>query len=267
MRLEVDGHVGETVLRQLSKSAVRLTCTEPAEVHVLTNNNSIDMNLGALVAAKQALTKKSQDGEDVDMDEELTSTCPRVSLTGDKLAVLSYPGPDRSVRLEQLRAGRALPRRYRNRRIGEFLKELKFTEGRATGIPKILRALQENGSPPPEFEFDEDHSYFMVRLPVHPTAKEVAGSAADERAMSQVTREVTREVHRLLSACRGSMARRELQDALAPKAQENFRALYLAPALEDGLIEMTIPDRPRSSRQKYRLTDKGQAYLKSLESR
>jgi ATP-dependent DNA helicase RecG len=88
-----------------------------------------------------------------------------VRISPQEMVVLSYPGPDRSVRLEQLRIGRAIPRRYRNRRIGEFLKELDLTEGRATGIPKILRAMKENGSPPPEFEFDEDHSYFLVRLP------------------------------------------------------------------------------------------------------
>ncbi|MFN5349119.1 MAG: RNA-binding domain-containing protein, partial [Polaromonas sp.] len=45
-----------------------------------------------------------------------------VRITPDELAILSYPGPDRSVRLEDLRAGRAVSRRYRNRRIGEFLK-------------------------------------------------------------------------------------------------------------------------------------------------
>lgn len=32
-------------------------------------------------------------------------------------------------------------RRYRNLRIGEFLKELDLTEGRATGIPKILKVM------------------------------------------------------------------------------------------------------------------------------
>jgi len=89
-----------------------------------------------------------------------------VRVSPDELIVLSYPGPDRSVRLAQLRAGRAVPRRYRNRRIGEFFKELDLTEGRSTGVPKIFRAMSLNGSPPPEFEFDEDHSYFMVRLPV-----------------------------------------------------------------------------------------------------
>ena len=41
-----------------------------------------------------------------------------------------------------------------------------------------MEAMERNGSPPAEFEFDEDHSYFMVRLPIHPAAREVAESAA-----------------------------------------------------------------------------------------
>ncbi|MDP1993042.1 MAG: ATP-binding protein [Syntrophales bacterium] len=105
-----------------------------------------------------------------------------IRIMHDELVVLSYPGPDRSVRLEQLRVGKAMPRRYRNRRIGEFLKELEFTEGRSTGIPKIIDAMQANGSPPAEFDFDEDHSYFMIRLPVHPAALEVADSEVGESA-------------------------------------------------------------------------------------
>ena len=55
-------------------------------------------------------------------------------------------------------------RRCRNRRIGEFLKELHLTEGRNTGFKKILDALVKNGSPLPEFETDEMHDYFITRL-------------------------------------------------------------------------------------------------------
>lgn len=80
-----------------------------------------------------------------------------VRITPEDLVVLSFPGPDRSVRMEDLRAGRAVSRRYRNRRIGEFLKELDLTEGRSTGVPKILRAMQGNGSPPPEFVRNSSH--------------------------------------------------------------------------------------------------------------
>ena len=56
----------------------------------------------------------------------------------------------------------------RNRRIGEFLKELRLAEGRGTGIPKIYRKMNENGSPRPIFEFDESRTYFRVILPAHP---------------------------------------------------------------------------------------------------
>ena len=93
-----------------------------------------------------------------------------VRITPQELVVLSFPGPDRSIRMEDLKQGKAVSRRYRNRRIGEFLKELDLTEGRSTGISKILKVMKGNGSAPPEFETDDDRSYFLIRLPVHPEA-------------------------------------------------------------------------------------------------
>lgn len=93
-----------------------------------------------------------------------------VRITPQELVVLSFPGPDRSIRLEDLKQGKAVSRRYRNRRIGEFLKELDLTEGRSTGISKILKVMKGNGSSPPEFETDDDRSYFLIRLLVHPGA-------------------------------------------------------------------------------------------------
>lgn len=83
------------------------------------------------------------------------------------IVIVSFPGPDRSVTQEGLKRYKVSSRRYRNRRIGDILKELHLTEGRNTGFGKILRALEENGSPKPEFETDEDHSYFISRLFVH----------------------------------------------------------------------------------------------------
>jgi hypothetical protein len=53
------------------------------------------------------------------------------------------------------------------------------------------------------------------------------------------------------------MSREELMDRLDLKHRQNFSSTYLEPALKSGLIEMTIPDKPKSKFQKYRLTTKG----------
>jgi ATP-dependent DNA helicase RecG len=194
-------------------------------------------------------------------EKEGRAQLPPVGLTPEQIDTIqkdrniNYPGPDRSVRLDQLRQGKAVPRRYRNRRIGDFLKELDITEGRSTGIPKILRAMKRNGSPPPEFEFDEDHSYFLLRLPVH--RKEKAILRQEESTMP-----VADPVHRLVQAlAAGDLSPSELWNRLGLKHRPTFRENYLRPALQAGLVERTIPGKPNSRLQKYRLTAKGQALI------
>lgn len=90
-----------------------------------------------------------------------------VRVEKNRIEIVSFPGPDRSVTMEGLKNYRVSNRRYRNRRIGDFLKELHLTEGRNTGFKKIIDALEANGSPKPEFETDEERSYFITRLFIH----------------------------------------------------------------------------------------------------
>lgn len=178
----------------------------------------------------------------------------------DELVVLSFPGPDRSIKLADLQAGRAVSRRYRNRRIGEFLKELDLTEGRATGIPKILKVMAANGSPVPVFESDEERASFVIRLPVHPLAPKATEQITDQataQVNAQVNMEVTMEVAALLAAIDGEMSRKMLQAALGLKHVEYFRKAYLVPAIAAGLLEMTLPNQPNSRLQRYRLTALG----------
>jgi len=58
------------------------------------------------------------------------------------------------------------------------------------------------------------------------------------------------------------MKRREIQAALELKHEDHFREAYLLPALELGGIEMTFPDKPRSPKQRYRITPQGKEVLK-----
>ena len=178
-----------------------------------------------------------------------------VRIGHDELAVVSYPGPDRSIRMEDLQAGRAVSRRYRNRRIGEFLKELDLTEGRSTGIPKILKMMAANGSPAPLFETDDERRAFVIRLSRHPQAKNPITANATYRVA--VTDQVTDRVARLLKVARGEQTRSALQTALGLKHTPHFRKAYLLPALAAGYLEMTLPGQPNSRLQRYRLTEAG----------
>ena len=173
-----------------------------------------------------------------------------VRVLPDCLTISSQPGPDRSIRLADLKRKRFVSRRYRNRRIGEFLMELDLTEGRGTGIPKIMQAIKRNHSPEPRFETDADRTFFSVTVPIHPKAKGTRPVA-----------ESTPQVGRLLRTCATPMLRTELQAAMGLSDRKHFRTEYLDPALHAGLIERTIPNKPNSRLQKYRPTPRGKALL------
>ena len=219
-----------------------------------------------------------------------------IRITPQELTILSFPGADRSIRMEDHRTGRAISRRYRNRRIGEFLKELDLAEGRSTGIPKILRAMRKNGSPAPVFESDDARTWFLVRLPVHerihsgatgqdtghdigyqPSQVTPKGTQRDKSAVStgqdtgqdagQDAPQVTDHVEILVSALEHEMGRAQLQSALRLAHSDHFTASYLRPALEAGLIEMTLPDKPTSRHQRYRRTPAGEALAHSAAAK
>lgn len=94
----------------------------------------------------------------------------KVHLFPSRVEIVSYPGPVPGIQpahlLPDAKVLRALP--ARNRRIGEFLKELRLAEGRLSGLPKIYAAMAQNGSPAPSFDFDEGRTWFQATLPAHP---------------------------------------------------------------------------------------------------
>ena len=91
---------------------------------------------------------------------------------------------------------------------------------------------------------------------------EIKGS---NQLTTEVNTEVTTEVKKLIQVCKGEQTRNQLQQLLGLKESEHFRKAYIKPAIEQGLLEMTIPDKPNSSKQKYRLTRKGVVLVKIIE--
>ncbi len=144
----------------------------------------------------------------------------------------------------------------RNPLLFGMLHRMDAVEHIGSGIRRIRELCRDYGVAEPEIEVADSWVTTTFRRP--------AINQQGKKISPRTTGEVTGEVRKLLRICEGEQARREIQLRLGLKGEENFRKLYLLPALNAGLIEMTIPDKPKSCLQKYRLTEKGQALLAEL---
>ena len=122
-----------------------------------------------------------------------------------------------------------------------------------SGTLNIIDWCDENGNPPPTWS-EQAGSVFVTFTP------------AFGETTPQVTEQVTEQVGRLVKALGESvLAGHEVMERLGLSHRPTLLYSYLQPAIEAGLVEMTIPDKPRSSKQKYRLTDKGRLVLAKIE--
>lgn len=231
-----------------------------------------------------------------------------ITIEPTHIDILSYAGPDRSISAEAIREARKLKaRRYRNRRLGDFLKELGLTEGRATGIPTIQKHLKLNGNHPAVIETDDDRTYFLITIPcrqgfeedstpvaVHgkwsmPTElRHLLGQVSDQtetvinqhdaprkeqlgQLLVQVLVQVGKnskyknQLLRLASSVldtltllhNGNYSAQTINDTLQFGEIKDLKRRILTPLIDAGYVCMTIPDKPNSRNQAYRLTEKG----------
>ena len=91
-----------------------------------------------------------------------------IEIEPDCVRIINYSGIDRSISQKTIAEGeRFKSRYYRNKWLGEFLKELDLTEGQSTGIPTIQEELRDNGSPKATFETDDERRAVTVEIPIH----------------------------------------------------------------------------------------------------
>ncbi len=217
----------------------------------------------------------------------------------DRIEILSFPGPMPPVTNADLQQRRVIARDYRNRRVGDFLKELKLTEGKATGIPLIRDEMSMNGNPGPAFYTDEERTLFLVTLPCHPqwvvtkpvtklSRRDVAELLAEPLNFQLLNRLLDSDISDVVDDIRDLLKGRQVTEsltksvtmiielidflAIARSREEIFRFLgidnqtknfntNIKPLLDFEIVEQTVPDKPRSRNQKYRLTAKGRKLL------
>lgn len=178
-----------------------------------------------------------------------------IRIFQNRIDFISFPGPLPPLNQEKLRNNQFDVRHYRNRRIGEFLKELHLTEGRATGIPTILNSLKENNSPPPLFDTDEARSYFKTTFFPNPFF-----------ALDSFKELLSENQFQILVFCAFERSRSLIFKELSLiYSYKNYKNLILQ-LVELKLLNLTIPEAPNSPKQKYITSDLGDAVVSYLKS-
>lgn len=216
-----------------------------------------------------------------------------IQIHKDKIEILSFPGPMPPINQAMLKKQRVVAREYRNRKIGGFLKELKLTEGRGTGLPIIHNSLEENGSPPPVFETDENNAYFLCILPIHPLAESILGQEDDLRRdedniqkfknindinpylsllvseigdqdKEHIKERISSTIRDILNYCQEPKSKDEIFEKIGLyKNTKNYNH-HIKPLIEAGWLNLTLPNKPTSKNQQYFTTELGKKLLTIL---
>jgi ATP-dependent DNA helicase RecG len=157
-----------------------------------------------------------------------------ITVEPQGITIQNVGGPDRSISAADIsRCEILVSKRYRNRRLGEYLKELDLTEGRSTGIPTIQNVLENNGSPRATIVTDEDRTFFRIMIPCHEAAGNIIADIAHKDGSLKASKRGT------LKTALQSAPESALQTALES-------ALQTAPKSALKIIEQ-ISNNPRAT--------------------
>lgn len=159
----------------------------------------------------------------------------QVDLFADRLEIHSPGSLYGRMTVEQL--GIARPD-LRNPALAVMTEALTGAENRYSGIPTIRRVMHEYGLPEPRFE--NRRNEFVVTL-FNGTAITTAPQKS-ERVSEGID---------LLDFCRIPRTRQEIADYLGVKTIFYAMSHYIRPLLQDGKLAMTLPETPKSSKQKF----------------
>jgi len=192
----------------------------------------------------------------------------QVMLFADRLEVWNPGELPPSLTPERLtRPHASIPR---NPLLAEPLFLTRYIERAGTGTLDMIALCKGAGLKSPDFR--QDGGQFVQTLwrptpQAAPQAKLRDSRDLEQLAQvlgipaAQATPQAAAQAAAGLGAATAPVAREDLQEAFGIKDREHFRTTYLEKFLIAGWLERTIPDKPTSPNQKYRVTEKGRAWL------
>jgi ATP-dependent DNA helicase RecG len=147
--------------------------------------------------------------------------------------------------------------------IGAFFREIHRADELGSGMRKLMHYGKSYGGADPEL-IEGDIFRMVIRVPefgaIAPNREQANG---DVPGVSQVCPKsvLSPSQVEILRFCQVERSIIELMDRFAHTNRTRFKNQALTSLLEADLLEMTIPDKPTSSKQKYRLTEAGASVI------
>jgi len=127
----------------------------------------------------------------------------------------------------------------RNPALAVMAEELTSAENRYSGIPTIRRAMAEYGLPEPVFE-NRRNEFVVILYNQSPAVAEVTTQRSGKTSVPD-----------LLAFCKTPRSRQEIANYLGVKTVFYAMGHYVQPLLQSGQLAMTIPESPKSRKQKF----------------
>jgi ATP-dependent DNA helicase RecG len=149
--------------------------------------------------------------------------------------------------------------------IGAFFREIDRADELGSGMRNMMKYGRKYGGGDPQL-IEGDIFRMIISVPEFRAKADLTDEAHDTpEVTTEVAPEVTTEVMNMLKVLKRDMTRNEIMAALGLKNEKHFRQHYQQAGIAAGLIEMTIPHKPKSSKQKYRITARGRKLLENTK--
>lgn len=158
--------------------------------------------------------------------------------------------------------------RLRNPKIAQTFHRIGAIEAWGRGTNRVIDECKKYGLEPPTFREESGYLIVTFKAPIGPGA-DAGKEAGTKSALSghQIGTEFdpTKEQLLVLASAQDPQALTALMEKCGRTDRTKFKKQVLNPLLEAGLLAMTIPDRPQSSKQRYRSTAAGVQLVSQLE--
>ena len=151
-----------------------------------------------------------------------------VRITNDYIEITSFPGIDFTISDEKIKNLNLISKKYRNKRIAEFLRDLELIEAKNTGIPKVKKALLMNNSKPLEIDMDNNREYVSIKVYINERFKKESFKMNNLLSLKEKIVEALKQKEQTLTELSRTLGYTSIPNSL----RRNLKILE-----EDGIIE------------------------------